>query len=118
MLSKLRNIASHGSRLSTARRILAITQNGIDDGKRFVSSAKFQTPQSEQSYQMYFTHNPVEGYIRNSPFDMVVPPNLSLDQYVWQNISKWQNHVAMVSRIQISKRSILNQINRKICRKY
>lgn len=106
MLSKLRNIASHGSRLSTARRILAITQNGIDDGKRFVSSAKFQTPQSEQSYQMYFTHNPVEGYIRNSPFDMVVPPNLSLDQYVWQNISKWQNHVAMVSRIQISKRSI------------
>lgn len=66
--------------------------------KRNVSTAKFQpnNPMME-SYQSYFTHNPVEGYIRNSPYDVVTTPNLSLDQYVWQNVSKWPNHVATVS---------------------
>lgn len=61
------------------------------------NNAQPNNPLSE-SYQSYFTHNPVEGYIRNSPYDVVVPPNLALDQYVWQNVSKWPNHVAMVSQ--------------------
>lgn len=44
-----------------------------------------------------YTHNPIEGYIRTSPFENVSPPNLPLDVYVWQNLSKYANHEAMVS---------------------
>lgn len=68
--------------------------------KRSINTAEYQTTNnnSEQSYQSYFTHNPVEGYIRNSPYDTVTTPNIALDQYVWQNVSKWPNHVAIVSK--------------------
>lgn len=78
---------------------LPVLQKAFEIGRRSVSSAKFQPNNNatEQSYQTYFTHNPVEGYIRNSPHDVVTTPNLALDQYVWQNVSKWPNHVATVS---------------------
>lgn len=45
-----------------------------------------------------YTHNPIEGYIRISPFENVSSPNLPLDVYVWQNLPKYTNHVAMVCR--------------------
>lgn len=44
-----------------------------------------------------YTHNPIEGYIRNSPYETVAVPNMPLDQYVWQHLPKWSNHIATVS---------------------
>lgn len=100
MLSKLvanrAVVSSLRSSNSLVKCLYAVTPQSFD--KRNVSTAKFQpnNPMMD-SYQSYFTHNPVEGYIRNSPYDVVTTPNLSLDQYVWQNVSKWPNHVATVS---------------------
>lgn len=42
------------------------------------------------------TYNPKEGYIRHSPIEPVSLPNLTLDEYIWQNLSKWPNHDAVV----------------------
>lgn len=99
MFSKLvgnRAVVS-GLRSTNAIRTLPTTASQLTD-KRNVSTAQFQTNNPVMdSYQSYFTHNPVEGYIRNSPFDVVTTPNLALDQYVWQNVNKWPNHIATVS---------------------
>lgn len=96
MLSKLvanRTLSSFSA--PSVQRLFAVTQ--LTD-KRGVSTAEYQrsNPLTE-SYQSYFTHNPVEGFIRNSPYDVVQTPNLALDQYVWQNVAKWPNHIATVS---------------------
>lgn len=55
-----------------------------------------------------YTHNPIEGYIRNSPFENVVPPNVTIDEYVWQNVSKWPNHIATVCNNLYSTRNKCN----------
>lgn len=98
MLSKLvtsRALASGVQRLPNVQRLFAVSQSS---DKRYVSTAEFQpTNPLNESYQSYFTHNPIEGYIRNSPYDVVTTPNLPLDQYVWQNVAKWPDHVATVS---------------------
>lgn len=87
MLSKL------SLRSQSVRRLLHMTV------KRYVSTVEFQQNNPlMDSYQSHFTHNPVEGYIRNSPYDVVTTPDLALDQYVWQNVSKWSNQVATVSK--------------------
>lgn len=98
MLSKLvaNRALVNGLRSSSVQRLYAASQT---TDKRYVSTAEFQpnNPLME-SYQSYFTHNPVEGFIRNSPYDVVTTPDLALDQYVWQNVSKWPDHVATVSK--------------------
>lgn len=101
MFSKLvtKQTLVNGLRSSKVQRMFASSQS-ID--RRFVSTAELQ-PNNPllDAYQSFFTHNPVEGYIRNSPYDVVTPPNLALDQYVWQNVSKWPDHVATVSNFSI-----------------
>lgn len=101
MFSKLvtKQTLVNGLRSSKVQRMFASSQS-ID--RRYVSTAELQpnNPLSD-AYQAFFTHNPVEGYIRNSPYDVVTTPNLALDQYVWQNVSKWPNHVATVSNFSI-----------------
>lgn len=42
-------------------------------------------------------HTPEDGYIVSSPFEPITIPDLTIDQYVWKNLSKWQNKVAIVS---------------------
>lgn len=99
MFSKLvgNRAVVNGLRSTNVMRSLPTAASQLTD-KRNVSTAQFQTNNPNMdSYQAYFTHNPVEGYIRNSPFDVVTTPNLALDQYVWQNVNKWPNHIAMVS---------------------
>lgn len=71
---------------------------------RPLSTAHQQSPSKSADDALHkdirngYTHNPIEGYIRISPFENVQPPNLPLDVYVWQNLAKYPNHVAMVSR--------------------
>lgn len=43
-----------------------------------------------------YTYTPSEGYVRNSPIEPVIIPNIPLEQYVWQNLHQWENHVAAV----------------------
>lgn len=100
MLSKLiaNRALVNGLRSPSVQRLYAASQS-TDNKRNYVSTAEFQ-PNNPlmDSYQTYFTHNPVEGFIRNSPYDVVTTPDLALDQYVWQNVSKWPDHVATVSK--------------------
>lgn len=43
------------------------------------------------------THTPEDGYILNSIYEPITLPDLTLDQFIWKNVSKWQNKVAIVS---------------------
>lgn len=42
-------------------------------------------------------HTPEDGFVVNSIYDPISLPDLTVDQYVWKNISKWENKVAIVS---------------------
>lgn len=37
-----------------------------------------------------------DGYVWNSPFERISLPDMTIDQYVWKNVAKWKNHVAIV----------------------
>lgn len=42
-------------------------------------------------------YTPEEGFYWKSPFENVeLPKNLSLDEYVWKDINKWENRIALV----------------------
>lgn len=94
----VKNVIGAHYRTLVHRTILSVHQ--VPKSRNYVSTAEFQPNNTiEQSFQDYYTHNPIEGYIRNSPFDVVTTPNLSLDQYAWQNLAKWPNHIATVSTV-------------------
>lgn len=40
-----------------------------------------------------FTEN--DGYVMKSPFEPISIPDFTVDQYVWKNMPKWQNHIAI-----------------------
>lgn len=44
-----------------------------------------------------FIHTPELGYIRQSAVSPITLPNESIVQYVWKDISQWQNLTAVVS---------------------
>lgn len=67
--------------------------------------AQFEDNFHKEIVQAY-TYNPVEGYIRTSPFEPVAVPNVPLDQYVWQNLPQWSNYIAMVSLLHLIVRLV------------
>lgn len=36
-----------------------------------------------------------DGFVMKSPYESISLPELTVDQYVWKNLAKWQNHVAI-----------------------
>lgn len=59
---------------------------------------RFLTTESSMLVEMgkkNFVYNEKEGYVMNSPYGSVTVPNVTIDQYVWKNISKWPNHTAI-----------------------
>lgn len=53
---------------------------------------------SSSSYINNFRiHTPEDGFVVNSIYEPITLPDMTVDQYVWKNISKWQNKVAVVS---------------------
>lgn len=42
-------------------------------------------------------HTPEDGFVLKSIYEPISLPDLTVDQYVWKNIAKWQNKVAIVS---------------------
>lgn len=60
--------------------------------RRFVSNEK--RPLSELSEKaLAFSEN--DGYIMKSPYGSVTIPDMTIDQYVWKDMPKWQNHIAI-----------------------
>lgn len=46
---------------------------------------------------LVFTEN--DGHIMKSPYEPISIPDFTIDQYVWKNLPKWQNHLAIVCGI-------------------
>lgn len=40
-------------------------------------------------------YNEKDGYVMKSPYETISIPDLTIDQYVWKNMPKWQNHIAI-----------------------
>lgn len=91
-----RNITAFGWRsLAVYCRHRQRASSNLSTIKRYYSA----TQQFNVDGQPLFTHNPKEGYIRHSPIEPVAVPNSTLDEYIWQNLSKWPNHDAVVGLI-------------------
>lgn len=43
-----------------------------------------------------FTHTEADGYVRHSAFDPISLPNLRIDQFVWQDVQRWETKTALV----------------------
>lgn len=70
------------------------TINGVY--KRFKSSCYCDGENADYDMTSAFTHTQELGYIRESAVAPVILPNERIDQYVWKDISKWQNQTALV----------------------
>lgn len=44
-------------------------------------------------------YNDKDGFIMKSPYMPIAMPELTIDQYVWKNMPKWQNHIAIACGI-------------------
>lgn len=42
---------------------------------------------------MIYTEN--DGHIMKSPYEQISIPDMTVDQYFWKNMPKWQNHIAI-----------------------
>lgn len=66
--------------------------------------ATFLRSMSSTSYpnlNKFRIYTPEDGFVVNSIYDPISLPDLTVDQYVWKNISKWENKVAIVSCAEI-----------------
>lgn len=60
--------------------------------RRYASTEKASIGELAKN-SLIFTEK--DGYVLTSPFAPHTVPNVTVDQYVWRNLPKWQNHVAI-----------------------
>lgn len=61
---------------------------------RYCSSIT-STKQIAKSVFKFREYTPENGFVWNSPYEKTAIPNMTIDQYVWQNMAKWENKVAI-----------------------
>lgn len=69
---------------------------------RLISSCSASTQKHKEAILPYsmkdsFRYSEEEGYVRTSAFIDAAVQNLTIDQYVWKDLEKLQNKVAIVS---------------------
>lgn len=63
------------------------------------SSQKHKEAIVPYSMKDSFRYTPEDGYVRTSAFNDIQLQNLTIDQYIWQDLNKFQDNCAIVSRI-------------------
>lgn len=43
------------------------------------------------------SYNSKEGFVWKSGYEPISIPDMTLDEYVWKNVAKWENKIAIVS---------------------
>lgn len=61
--------------------------------KRFFSSERLSLTELAQKSLAYSDQ---DGYVMKSPYETISIPEMTIDQYVWKNMPKWQHHIAIV----------------------
>lgn len=64
--------------------------------KRFLSTERLSL--SELAKQSLI-HSERDGYVMKSPYEPISIPEMTVDQYVWKNMPKWPNHIAVACGI-------------------
>lgn len=69
--------------------------------RRSINSSAVAQSSSGAPYDMtkYFTHSAEDGFVRRSSFTPIELPNMRIDQFVWKDYLKWQDKIAIVSKI-------------------
>lgn len=70
-----------------------ITTTTQHNGNLFRTASTIKYP----SLNEFRTYTAEDGFVLNSIYEPITLPDLTIDQYVWKNISKWQEKVAIVS---------------------
>lgn len=67
--------------------------------RRFLSTEKesrtTQRPSLSDFAKKSLVYSEKDGYVMESPYETISFPDMTIDQYVWKNMPKWQNHVAI-----------------------
>lgn len=64
--------------------------------KRFFSTERVSLSELVNKSLVYSER---DGYVMKSPYETISIPEMTIDQYVWKNMPKWQNHIAVVCGI-------------------
>lgn len=66
-------------------------------GQWIRSSSSFQLENSDivKNVFKHRTFNEQDGYVWHSPYEKITIPDMTTDQYVWKNVAKWSNKVAI-----------------------
>lgn len=60
--------------------------------RRFLSTER---PSLSELTKKSLVYSEKEGYVMKSPYETISIPEMTVDQYVWKNMPKWQNHIAV-----------------------
>lgn len=63
--------------------------------KFFVRQLSSKQPSLNELAKKSLIFNETDGYVMKSPYEPISCPELTVDQYVWKNLAKWHNHVAI-----------------------
>lgn len=58
------------------------------------SATKYEINSNVAKYRL---HNATEGFYWQSQYEKITVPDFTLDEYLWKNILKWENKIAIVS---------------------
>lgn len=69
---------------------------------RLISSCSASTQKHKEAIAPFsmrdsFRYSPEEGYIRTSAFLDIAAQNLTIDQYLWKDLQKFEDKIAIVS---------------------
>lgn len=68
-------------------------KTGLELCRKHFSSTEQLSLSELGKKSLTFTEN--DGYIMRSPYEPIAIPDFTVDQYVWKNLPKWRNHIAM-----------------------
>lgn len=90
-----------------------VVMNSANGGQKYLSTR--QHPRKRDSLFDQDNYPSENGIVRSSPFENITVPNLTIDQYVWNNFREWETKIATVSELALNLRT--NVFLRKELRK-
>lgn len=77
-----------------------VVMNSANGGQKYLSTR--QHPRKRDSLFDQDNYPSENGIVRNSPFENITVPNLTIDQYVWNNFREWETKIATVSELALN----------------
>lgn len=73
------------------------TAAAYSTGSGFKGRQYLSTKQQNKEQVVETDYPPENGFIRYSPYENITIPNLTIDQYVWNNFQQYETKIATVS---------------------